>query len=203
MTTPPPCWGVRYTRVSTLKRTTRNRVAGGAWVAGLLVGQTILAAVGAGCGQTSLLGGSAAGEGGPGFLSAPADVSAVEGTVVRLVNESAYAVDVALFVSHDPEVRTAEDVISEANRFRAGVGFLSLGLLDVGESAEATLPCAPALSVATGGGAFLDRTTGALLAEGNGVRFVQLGPQFDCGDRITIRYGQDGQDQPVTTLRIE
>jgi len=183
---------------------TKTRIQLGTAAILAFLGTVVAVLVPWGCGADELLTELIVSSGEAGFLVAPAgQTDEVQKAVVRLINESAFAVDVELFVSSDPQVRAAADVIGEGNRFVEGVGFLSLGLLDVGESAEVVLACGSSLAVATAGGVFLDRRTGDVVAEGAEVRFAQLGPQFDCGDRVTIRYGQDGEGVPTTALRID
>lgn len=122
---------------------------------------------------------------------------------VRLVNVSDLALDVRFYVSSDPEVATADQLFVEANAFREGIGFLSLGILEAGQVVDVPVPCKEALFVGTVGGEFLDPVTGESIAEGTTARLAQLGPQFDCGNRVTFMFFANLDGQPTATLSIE
>ena len=123
--------------------------------------------------------------------------------VVRLVNLSELALDVQLFASTDPTVTTADQLFVEANVFLQGIGFLSLGILAPGEGVDVPIPCEDAVFVGTLGGEFLDASTGESIAAGTTPRLAQLGPQFDCGNRVTFRFFPDDDGQPTAALSIE
>lgn len=123
--------------------------------------------------------------------------------VVRLVNVSALALDVRFFVSTDPTVTTAEELFVEGNAFREGIGFLSLGVLGPGEAVDVPIACEEVVFLGTQGGEFLDPETGESVAQSAKPRLAALGPQFDCGDRVTFRFFADENGQPTATLGIQ
>lgn len=121
---------------------------------------------------------------------------------IKLVNAGPLAVDVEFFLSDDPGVSSPEMLFVEANAFREGIGFLSLGILDIGESVELSLDCPDSLFVGTTGGQFLDPASGEVLLLGDKQRWARLGPQFDCGDTIAFEFHLIDSDEPDVSLRI-
>ncbi len=122
---------------------------------------------------------------------------------VDLINGTGLAVDVAFFVSADPGIATPDQLFTDIFRTTEGIGFLSGGVLNAAESARLLLPCDAGLFLGTTGGVFLDPVSGVALVDGGVRRSVRLGPQFDCGDRITFRYILNAEQQPQTTVRVE
>ncbi len=126
-----------------------------------------------------------------------------DATTITLTNASDFALDVQFFTSTDPAVTSESDLLSEDNQFRNGIGFLSLGILSSGESVDISLACSDFLFVGTAGGEFLDANTGESIAVSTRSRLAQLGPQFDCGNRVTFLFFADSTGTPTTALSIE
>lgn len=123
---------------------------------------------------------------------------------VRLLNGSEFALDVELYVVTVPDVATPEGLFgSPEHEYRDGIGFLSLGVLAPNAQAEVRLPCGEALFVGTTGGEFLDAVSGESVAEGTRTRHAMLGPQFDCGDRLTFQFFPDDAGEPNVLLRVD
>ncbi|NOT01222.1 MAG: hypothetical protein HOP29_11405 [Phycisphaerales bacterium] len=125
-----------------------------------------------------------------------------DSVTIELVNASPLAVDVELFLTTDPAITFPELLFQEPNAYRDGIGFLSLGILDIGESVDISLDCPDALFVGTTGGQYLDPASGDVLTLGAKQRWAQLGPQFDCGDTVTFEFYFIDSDEPDVSLQI-
>lgn len=126
-----------------------------------------------------------------------------DGVTVRLLNVSELALDVQLFISTDPAITTEAELFVPEHEFRDGIGFLSLGILDIGEGVDVELACSGAIFIGTRGGEFLDHMSGTSVSTGERSRLAQLGPQFDCGNRVTLRFSPDANGSPIATLSID
>ena len=120
---------------------------------------------------------------------------------IKLVNRTDAAIETALFVSTNALENPATDLFIPENLFTNRVGVAATGLIPPFGTDMVDIECGEQLTIGTAQSRFLDQETGDPLGVGSS-RVIELGPVFDCGDRISFIYDRQGGEYLVD-LTIE